>query len=78
MDGAKKAMTDKKLWSRGPWSIVLTGNGRMRVEHGMHSDYPVLYTHKKPWSVGWDFYSVPKDVRAKTRAILVKRELARR
>jgi len=64
-------MTDRKLWSRGPWSIVLTGNGRIRVDHGMHSDYPMM-TPKH--TVAWDRpEGIPKDVKAKVKSILLRR-----
>ena len=73
-------MTDKILWRRGPWEIRKTESGRIRVDHGMHSQYPVLYTNKsRPWSVGWDRpEGVPKDVQRKVKSILVKRELGKK
>jgi len=69
-------MTDKLLWKRGPWEIRKTCNGRIRVDHGMHSDCPILHKSTYSWSVAWDHPGgVPKDVIAKVKSILIKREM---
>ena len=70
-------MTDKLLWKRGPWEIRKTGNGRIRVDNDMHSDWPVLHkSNSRPWYVAWDRpEGKPKDVIAKVKSILIKREM---
>ena len=67
-------MSDELLWKREPWRIVKTGNGRIRVDNGMQSDWPVL--NMANTKILWgNFYKVPKDVRIKVKAILIKREV---